>query len=147
VIIDDDVNAGIIGRVHPAIVEDMGIKQGVYYLELNLDKFIKNVSGIKKYKSIPLFPSLEIDIAVVVDEDIKNEDIENEIKNNGTALLKEIKLFDIYRGKQVEPGKKSMAYSLSFREDNRTLKDSEVEIIIKRILEGLGKKFNAKLRE
>ncbi len=147
VIIDDDVNAGIIGRVHPAIVEDMGIKQGVYYLELNLDKFIKNVSGIKKYKSIPLFPSIEIDIAVVVDEDIKNEDIENEIKNNGTALLKEIKLFDIYRGKQVEPGKKSMAYSLSFREENRTLKDSEVEIIIKRILEGLGKKFNAKLRE
>lgn len=147
VIIGGDVYAGIIGKVHPAIVEDIGIKQDVYYLELNLDKFIKNISGIKKYKSIPLFPSIEIDIAIVVDEDIKNEDIENEIKNGGTALLKEIKLFDIYRGKQVEPGKKSMAYSLSFREENRTLKDSEVEIIIKRILERLGKKFNAKLRE
>jgi len=147
VIIGDDVNAGIIGRVHPAIVEDIGIKQGVYYLELNLDKFIKNISGLKKYKPIPLFPSIEIDIAIVVDEDIKNEDIENEIKNNGTVLLKEIKLFDIYRGKQVESGKKSMAYSLSFREENRTLKDSEIEIIVKRILEGLSKKFNAKLRE
>jgi phenylalanyl-tRNA synthetase beta chain len=147
VIIGDDINAGIIGRVHPAIVEDIGIKQGVYYLELNLDKFIKNISGIKKYKSIPLFPSIEIDIAIVVDEDIKNEDIENEIKNNGTVLLKEIRLFDIYRGKQVESGKKSMAYSLSFREENRTLKDSEIEIIVKRILERLGKKFNAKLRE
>jgi phenylalanyl-tRNA synthetase beta chain len=146
-IIGDDINAGIIGRVHPAIVEDIGIKQGVYYLELNLDKFIKNISGIKKYKSIPLFPSIEIDIAIVVDEDIKNEDIENEIKNNGTVLLKEIRLFDIYRGKQVESGKKSMAYSLSFREENRTLKDSEIEIIVKRILERLGKKFNAKLRE
>ena len=112
-----------------------------------LDKFIKNISNVKKYKSIPVFPSIEIDLAIVVDQDVKNDDIENEIKSSGTGMLKEIRLFDIYRGKQIESGKKSMAYSLSFGEENRTLKDIEVEIIVKRILESLSKKFNARLRE
>ena len=76
-----------------------------------------------------------------------NEDIVDEIKESGTELLKKVRLFDIYRGEQIEKNKKSMAYSLNFRDDSRTLKDTEVEIIVNRILENLGKKFNARIRE
>jgi len=146
-VVINNINMGIIGEIHPDLIEEMDIEQNVYYLELNLDKFIKNISNVKKYKSIPVFPSIEIDLAIIVDQDVKNDDIENEIKSSGTGMLKEIRLFDIYRGKQIESGKKSMAYSLSFGEENRTLKDIEVEIIVKRILESLSKKFNARLRE
>ncbi len=138
---------GVIGRVHPLIIEEMEIKQDVYYMELNLDDFINNMEEIKKYKIVPAFPSIEIDLAIVVDEKIKNEDIVNEIRESGTELLKDVHLFDIYRGEQIDKDKKSMAYSLSFRDDSRTLKDTEVDIIINRILENLRRKFNARIRD
>jgi phenylalanyl-tRNA synthetase beta chain len=140
-------NIGIIGKIHPAILDILDLTQDIHYLELNLDKFVQNIKNSKGFASIPAFPSIDIDLALVVDEDIKNVEIENVIKKSGTNVLKDIKLFDIYRGKQIEEGKKSMAYSLVFRDETRTLKDVEVEIIVKRILEELNKKFRAKLRE
>jgi phenylalanyl-tRNA synthetase beta chain len=140
-------NIGIMGKIHPAVLDALDLTQDIYYLELNLDKFIQNIKGGKDFTSIPAFPSIDIDLAMVVDEDIKNVEIENVIKKSGTNVLRDIKLFDIYRGKQIEEGKKSMAYSLVFRDEARTLKDVEVEIIVKRILEELNKKFRAKLRE
>ncbi|MDD5600217.1 MAG: phenylalanine--tRNA ligase subunit beta [Actinomycetota bacterium] len=138
---------GIIGKIHPLLVMEAEINQDVYYMELNLDDFVNNIRKEKKYKAITNFPSIDVDLAIVVDEEIKNDDIVSEIKKCGSSLLKDVRLFDIYRGPQIEKNKKSMAYSLNFREDSRTLKDAEVEIIVKRILENLGKKFNAKIRE
>ncbi|MGZ5486606.1 MAG: phenylalanine--tRNA ligase subunit beta-related protein, partial [Nitrososphaeraceae archaeon] len=121
--------------------------QDVYYLEINLDEFINNAEGSMYFELTAAFPAIEIDIALVVDEPVKNYEIESEIKKSGSVLLKSVKLFDIYRGKQIEDGKKSMAYSLTFLDKTRTLKDIEIEIIVKRILENLGKKFKAKLRD
>jgi phenylalanyl-tRNA synthetase beta chain len=141
------ISMGIIGKVHPLIIEDTETGQDVYYMELNLDKFINNIKDTKKYKTVPAFPSIDIDLAIVVDGKIKSEDLVNEIKESGTELLKNIRLFDIYRGEQIEKSKKSMAYSLNFRDDARTLKDIEIEIIVNRILENLSKKFNARIRE
>ena len=142
-----DISMGIIGKVHPLIIEGTETGQDVYYMELNLDKFINNTKETKKYKPVPAFPSIDIDLAIVVDDKIKSEDIVNEIKESGTELLKNVRLFDIYRGEQIEKNKKSMAYSLNFRNDTRTLKDTEIEIIVNRILENLGKKLNARIRE
>ncbi len=143
----DGKNMGIIGMIHPLIIEETEIDQKVYYMELDMDEFINNIKEIIEYKSIPVFPSIGIDLAIVVDDKIKNKEIIDEIKESGTELLKKVKLFDIYRGEQIDKNKKSMAYSLSFRDNSRTLKDTEVEIIVNRILENLGKKFNAKIRE
>ena len=143
----EDLDVGIIGKIHPVIIEETETGQDAYYMELDMDRFINNIKETKKYKFIPAFPSIDIDLAIVVDNKIKNEDIVNEIKESGTALLKKIRLFDIYRGEQIEKDKKSMAYSLSFRDDARTLKDIEIEIIVNRILESLGRKFNARIRE
>jgi phenylalanyl-tRNA synthetase beta chain len=142
-----NLNMGIIGKIHPLLIEEAEIGQDIFYMEIDLDKFINNVKRSVKFKSISQFPSIDIDLAIVVDEKVKNEDIVNEIRKTGTDLLREVKLFDIYRGKQIKEDKKSMAYSLKFRNDDRTLKDTEVEIIVKRILENLGRRFNAKIRE
>ena len=142
----DGESMGILGKVNPSILENIEIVQDVFYAEIDLDLFNANRKGLKKYKKISAYPSVEIDLAIVVDEKIKNRDIVEVIKKSGTGILRNISLFDIYRGKQVEEGKKSLAYSLSFREEGRTLKDNEVDIIANRIIESLGKKFNARLR-
>jgi phenylalanyl-tRNA synthetase beta chain len=137
---------GIMGRVHPGIIEDLELGQDIFYTEIDLDMFNKNIEGLKHYSNISSFPSIDIDLAIVVDKGIKNTDIIHSIKSNGSQLLKKIGLFDIYEGEQIETGKKSMAYSLSFRAEDRTLKDKEVEIIVNRIVEELEKSFNASLR-
>jgi len=141
------INMGIIGMIHPLIIEETEINQSVYYMEINMDDFINNIKETRDYKPVTVFPSIDIDLAIVVDNKIKSEDITDEIKKSGTELLKKIRLFDIYRGEQIEKNKKSIAYSLNFRDDTRTLKDTEIEIIVNRILENLGKRFKAKIRE
>ncbi|MCL5070057.1 MAG: phenylalanine--tRNA ligase subunit beta [Actinobacteria bacterium] len=142
-----NLKIGIMGKIHPLIIDLIELGQDVYYLEVNLDEFINNAEDSIYFEAIPMFPSIEIDIALVVDEAIKNSEIETEIKKSGSDLLKSVRLFDIYRGKQIEDGKKSMAYSLTFLDKTRTLKDVEIEIIIKRILENLSKKFKTRLRD
>jgi len=142
----NNIKTGILGRVHPLIIENMEIDQDTYYGEIDLDIFNKNIDGLKTYEKISAFPAIDIDLAVVVDENVKNDDILEEIKRSGPNILRSIRLFDIYRGEQIEQGKKSMAYSLNFRENNRTLKDTEVEIATNRIVENLGKKLSARLR-
>ena len=146
---DIDINGiktGILGKVHPTIIENMDLGQGAYFAELDLNAFNDNISGMKTYKKISSFPSIEIDLAIVVDKKVNNEEIVRSIKKSGSDILRSIRLFDIYEGEQIEEGKKSMAYSLSFWEEERTLKDKEVEIIVNRIVEDLEKGFNASLR-
>ncbi|MBM3708985.1 MAG: phenylalanine--tRNA ligase subunit beta, partial [Actinobacteria bacterium] len=127
--------------------DDLDISQEIFYFEINIDSFINNIKYTKEFKPISSFPSIDVDLALVVGEDIENEKIEKEIASYGGSLLKSVRLFDIYSGKQIEEGKKSMAYRLAFQDDTRTLKDLEVDIIVKRILENLERKFGAKLRE
>lgn len=143
----DDESIGVIGKMHPQLINAMDIKQDVFYFELDLDKFIKKSKKEKKFNPIPQFPSISIDLAVVIDENIASLEVEKEIYKNGGKILRNLRLFDFYKGKQVEDGKKSLAYSLEFRADDRTLKDVEVEIISKRIIENLDKKLGAKLRQ
>ncbi|MCE5330376.1 phenylalanine--tRNA ligase subunit beta [bacterium] len=143
----DDEAIGIIGKIHPRLTNILDIKQDVFYFELNLDRFIKKSKKEKKFNSIPQFPSISIDLAIVIDDDTTSKDIEDEIYRNGGKTLRNLRLFDFYKGKQIEEGKKSLAYSLEFGADDRTLKDVEVEIISKRIIENLSKKFGAKLRQ
>ncbi len=138
---------GITGKIHPSITDSLGILQDIFYMELDLDSFISKANYAKDFSAIPAYPSVEIDIALVADESVASCDVENEIRKTGTRILKGVRLFDIYRGKQVQEGKKSMAYSLTFQDDARTLKETEVEIIKKRILERLALRFGASLRE
>ncbi|MHB1347826.1 MAG: phenylalanine--tRNA ligase subunit beta, partial [Candidatus Humimicrobiaceae bacterium] len=138
---------GIIGKLHPKLIDILDIKQDVYYMELNLDDFIVKTDTENKFIQIPQFPSNSIDLAIVIAEDIENSEVEEEIYKNSGNMLVSLRLFDLYKGKQVEEGMKSLAYSLEFRAPDRTLKDIEIDIISKRIVESLNKRFGAKLRQ
>ncbi len=138
---------GRIGMIHPVILNDMDIAQSAFYFEIDLDRFIEMCEKKKAFKKIPVYPSMEMDMAIVVDEEVSSGQIIEEIKKNADINLIDIKLFDMYRGKQIEDGKKSMAFSLVFQNSQRTLTDIEADLIFKKIVEKLTKRFNAVLRK
>jgi phenylalanyl-tRNA synthetase beta chain len=99
-----------------------------------------------EYVKLPRSPEIDRDLALVVDEIILAYDIEKVIKENGGKLLESVSLFDVYKGEQVDEGKKSLAYSLKFRASDRTLTDEEVNNALKKVLRKLEEQFGAMLR-
>ena len=101
----------------------------------------------KNYEPLPKYPSTSRDIALLVDEDVQVGDIEKVIREKGRPILESVKLFDVYRGKQVAEGKKSAAFALTYRDKNKTLTDEEVAKVHESVLEALKNEVNATLRE
>ena len=141
VVIDNDV-IGFIGRVHPKLVKD-----NVYVCELSLDKlFAKKVRKIK-FEDVSKYPDITKDVAFIVDKKISSSDIEKEIRKNGTKILNEVVVFDLYEGEKVEDGKKSIAYSLTFNDYTKTLKEDEVDAIFRNIITKVTSKFKCEIRD
>ncbi len=133
---------GIIGKVHPSI-----IKEDVYVFEINLDKLLAIKTSKMKYKEISKYPSVTKDLAFVVNKKITCEKIMKTIKKSGGKLLKEIKVFDVYTGENVDADEKSLAFSLVFEDSTKTLNDDEVMEIFNLIISNVEKEHNAKLRD
>ena len=133
---------GLIGRVHPSLEKD-----AVYVMEIDLDKLLEKKVGKMKYKEISKFPSVKKDLAVVVDKDITSNEIATLIKKAAGSILTKIDVFDVYTGKGIEEGKKSIAYSLTFEKNDRTLTDEEVNTSLEKIIDMLEKKIGASLRK
>ena len=133
---------GYIGKIHPNET-----KKNVYILELDLDK-IKDVKPTKmQFKEISKYPSVIKDIAFIVQEDVTNEELVKAIKQFGGKHLIEVSLFDVYRGESIDCDKKSMAYNLTFQNQDKTLTDEEVMELFERIINGVTKKFKCSLRD
>lgn len=132
---------GIIGRVNPTIC-----KEEVYVMEINLDKLLQKQVGKMKYKEYSKFQSVKKDLAVIVDNNIESAELQKVIKANGGKLLLNSKVFDLYTGKGIPEGKKSLAFSIELGANDRTLTDEEIVGVMKKITEGLEKKFKAELR-
>ena len=105
----------------------------------------KHVNSAVTYKAIAKFPAVERDLSLVVNDDVAVGDLIKASKQN-IHILEEVKLFDVYKGNQVEQGKKSVSLSFKFRSENKTLTDNEIEKQMKRILSNLQNNFDAKLR-
>ncbi len=135
---------GYLGTVNPKLLDKLDIKGEVNFFEFSVD----DISGKKniKFKKFSRFPLAQRDLSFVVDEEITSSSITDAILSKAGSNLKEINLFDIYTGKGIAKGKKSLTYSLNWQAVNRTLTDDEVDKIIGRIVSFLSKKFNAKLR-
>ena len=118
------------GEVHPQVLDNYMITKRAYLLEANLTKFVKYAKVNKKYLEVPKFPAVERDIAVVVDEPIEVGQIEKIITKKAKKLLESMQLFDIYRDEKLGENKKSVAYSLIFRDKNKTLRDEEINTIM-----------------
>ena len=135
-------NVGIIGKIHPNVT-----KEDVYVLEINLDELFQKKVGKMKYKEISKFPSVKKDVAFVIDRNIVSKDIEKVIKNAGGSLLTEIEVFDVYTGPNVPNDKKSIAYSLTFADNKKTLTDEEVNNLMQKVMDNVCKKFGAEIRK
>jgi len=138
---------GFLGALHPEIAENNDLKQDIYLAELNLEVFFSAASLIPSFKQLPRFPSVYRDVAFVVPQSTRAGDILQEIKELGGVLLEDIKLFDVYSGKQVPEGRISIAFALTFRHSERTLKDEEIDNILGAIEKQLSQKYNAALRK
>ena len=139
--------AGILGEVHPAVRRAFDLpEQRVVVAELQLVPFVAAVSHKAKMQPISSFPAVKEDLALVVDESVTAEQIEQAIRQAGGSLLQAVQLFDVYRGKQVAAGKKSLAYALTFQAEDKTLKDADVEKVRKRIVARLSQSLSAELR-
>ena len=136
-----------IGEVHPEVLSNYGIEKRVYLAEINVTKLTKYSKSNKKYVEVPKFPAVERDIAVIVDEKVEVGQIEKIITKKSKKWLEAVKLFDIYRNEKLGENKKSVAYSLIFRDKNKTLSDEEINTIMKNIIIELEKTLGAKLRE
>ena len=135
-----------IGEVHPEVLANYDIEKRAYLAEINITKLVKYSRENKKYVEVPKFPAVERDIAMLVDEKIEVGQIEKIITKKGKKLLESIKLFDIYRNEKLGENKKSVAYSLIFRDKNKTLSDEEINKAMESIIEELQKTIGAELR-
>jgi phenylalanyl-tRNA synthetase beta chain len=138
---------GIFGEIHPEITDNYRIPGKVNLFEIDFENLLPDVPSDIKYYVLPRYPSVQRDLALVVKEEVLSEDIIKSIKLINEKLIKKITLFDIFKGKQIGDGYKSLAYSVVFQAEDRTLTDQEVEKTYKKIREQLITKFSAKIRE
>ena len=133
---------GFVGRVHPNISKD-----DIYVMEISLTKLVdKKVKPIK-YKEISKYPSIVKDLAFIVKDEVTSKELVESIRKAGGKLLTNIEVFDVYKGENVLPDEKSIAYSLTFSDPTRTLSDEEVMQIFNKIINEVTSKHNAKLRD
>ena len=142
--LDDDF-IGYVGEVHPSVAKEYRLKR-VYVFELNLQKIIDAPKKESIYEPVSKYPTVSRDIALVVPIEVTNQQIVDCIKKNGGAYLKDIRLFDVYKGENIGKGFRSLAYTLQFSNSKQTLQDEEVSRPFDKIKNKLKEEFNAVIR-
>ena len=137
---------GVFGQIHPLTARNYGVDTELYCAELSFDALSQVRGGAPVYQPLPKFPSVTRDIAVVCDESVTVGQLEAAIRKGARGLLKEVSLFDIYRGVGIRPGKKSVAFNLILRSDDRSLTSEEADEDVRSILAALEQDCAAVLR-
>ena len=145
-IVYNNIYIGTFGELHPDVIENYNLGQRVYVAEINIDTVFENLNLTKSYNPLPKYPSTSRDIALLVKDEVIVKQIEDIIKANGEDLVESYKLFDVYKGAQIEEGHKSIAYSITYRSKDKTLTDEDVAKVHEKILSELSEKLNANLR-
>jgi len=142
----DGVELGYMGQVHPLVAKNYGIDAEVYCAEISLTKLFDLQKPEATYTPLPKYPTVSRDLALLCDEAVTVAEAENVITAAAGKLLRSIRLFDIYRGTGVPEGKKSMAFALELRADDRTLTDADSEGVVAKVLSAVQEKLSATLR-
>ena len=137
---------GIIGEIHPAVSRKYGIETPVYIAELDFENVFLNIKTDIKFKELPKYPAVTRDIAMLVNKTVPVADIENVIKKASGKMLESLQLFDVYEGKQIPEGKKSVAYSAIYRSADRSLTGDEVQKVFDKVVKNLENQIGAQLR-
>jgi phenylalanyl-tRNA synthetase beta chain len=140
------VSLGILGELHPDVLEHYELPDRVVALEIDLAKLFEVSGNPFQYRPLPKFPGIERDIAIVVRQGMPADGIMEAIRKEGGNILRSVALFDLYRGEQVPEGHQSMAFTLEFQAADRTLTDEEADAGVQRIASALARNFGAVLR-
>jgi len=143
----EDRQAGIMGRIEPEVLKAFGIKQDVFFFDLDLDMFIEMEPEPKSFRQLPKFPSVNRDIALVVPESVAAGELIIAVHNEREALLESASIFDVYRGEAIDAGHKSVAITLTYRSSEHTLDDKTVNKVHQRLIDMLEGRFQGKLRD
>ncbi|MBU1932542.1 MAG: phenylalanine--tRNA ligase subunit beta [Candidatus Omnitrophica bacterium] len=139
-------SVGEFGEVRQSVAKKFDIKQKIFLAELSVEGLLKYANLNRRFSPLPKYPSVKRDISMLMDDSVEAKSIVEVIKENADDLVRSIEVFDIYKGQQIEKGKKSLAYTLEYRSDERTLKDEEVSRVHKTIQDALVKKLGAQIR-
>ena len=137
---------GVLGQVHPHVAGNYGVDAELYAAELRFDALYESKGAQPVYQPLPKFPAVTRDIAVVCDKAVPVGVLEDAIRKGAKGLLKDVALFDIYTGAGIAPGKKSVAFNLTLRSDDRSLTAEEADADVKSILTALEQECGAVLR-
>jgi phenylalanyl-tRNA synthetase beta chain len=137
---------GTLGQIHPLVAANYGVDAELYYADLKFDALFASRGADPKYQPLPKFPAVTRDIAVLVDKAVTVGAMESSIQAAAKGLLKDVTLFDIYEGAKLPTGKKSVAFNLVLRADDRSLTAQEADDEVNLVLERLKKDFGAMLR-
>ena len=141
-IVVNNTEIGVIGKVHPSLV-----KEDIYVMEINLDKLFNFRVKAMQYKEFSKYPAVNKDVAFVIKKDQQAEELVTVIRKAGGKLLTNISIFDVYEGENIGNDERSIAFNLTFQDQNRTLSDEEVMALFEKIIAETEKKCNAKLRD
>ncbi|MDP2921336.1 MAG: phenylalanine--tRNA ligase subunit beta [Candidatus Omnitrophota bacterium] len=142
----DGKTCGVFGEVKEDVARKFDIKRKAYVAELCLDSLLSSASLKKTFTSLPKYPSIKRDIAILLDDTISASSIYDVIKDEARGLVKSVDVFDLYKGQQIEAGKKSLAYTIEYRSGERTLIDKEVNDLHKKVQDALTKRLGAQIR-
>lgn len=142
----DSQDIGVMGEVHPTVRARYDLHQRAYVAVLDFDILARHVNLLRPYAPISRFPIVERDLALVLNDDVVASRLEESLRNAGGELLREARVFDVYKGAPIPPGQKSVAITLRFQSNDRTLKDEEVEELMARLRQAAQTELGATLR-
>lgn len=137
---------GFLGEIHPQVLKNYDMKTRVYLTVINLENIYENANDNVKFKTLPKFPAVYRDISVLINKNVSAKDLNDTIFKYAENYLESAKLFDLYEGNQIEQNMKSLAYKLIFRASDKTLTEDEVNLVMRKIIDGLKSDCNAFLR-
>ena len=136
---------GIMGKLHPRLAKDYDLKRPVYLFELDAEKALR--SAAPSASAISKYPAIRRDMAIVVDDGVSADELVAAVASSAPDLIREVRIFDIYKGDTIEAGRKSVAIGLILQETSRTLTDEDADSAMAAAIKALEKKFAAYLRD
>ncbi|MBU3983782.1 MAG: phenylalanine--tRNA ligase subunit beta, partial [Proteobacteria bacterium] len=138
---------GYLARIMPGVLRKFGIKQDVFFFDLDLEALCQLRSVAKNFTSLPVFPAVNRDIAILVPEHVAAGEMVNAVLQAREPLIEQCEIFDVYQGSKIQQGYKSVALSVTYRSAQKTLTEKNVEKVHVKIVNMLGSKFEGTLRE
>jgi phenylalanyl-tRNA synthetase beta chain len=135
---------GFVGALHPTVQAELGLSSAVYVCEIDLEALLE--TRLPEFTDLSKFPEVRRDLAVVVDKSVLSSDLMSNVRSVAGTYLTDLRLFDVYEGKGIDPKRKSLALGLTFRDQSRTLSDEDVNVAMDQVIDSLEKNYKAELR-